>query len=191
MQEKNIAGMKKISFILLIGISISLLSCHKGGEKTEKVDVRTYQLSEKSQTGEYAMQQSSAKGEAKIGGVEYQYEIDRNPSPQLPKVKDEQNNLFVDNVIDLRIIRNGKSILSKRFTKKDFSSHVDPAFAAKSILEGLVFDQTVNGKLRFAASVCVPQTDLYVPLCVWVSTDGKVYIEKGNVLEEEIPGRNN
>ena len=68
---------------------------------------------------------------------------------------------------------------------------MDPAFAAKSILEGLVFDQTVNGKLRFAASVCVPQTDLYVPLCVWVSTDGKVYIEKGNVLEEEIPGRNN
>ena len=107
--------MKKISFILLIGISISLLSCHKGGEKTEKVDVRTYQLSEKSQTGEYAMQQSSAKGEAKIGGVEYQYEIDRNPSPQLPKVKDEQNNLFVDNVIDLRIIRNGKSIYEKGF----------------------------------------------------------------------------
>lgn len=183
--------MKKISFILLVGISVSLLSCNGGGEKTEKVDVRTYQLSEKSQTGEYAMQQSSAKGEAKIGGVEYRYEIDRNPSPQLPKVKDEQNNLFVDNVIDLRIIRNGKSILSKRFTKKDFSSHVESAFAAKAILEGLVFDQVINGKLRFAASVCVPQTDLYVPLCVWVSTDGKVHIEKGNVLEDEIPGRGN
>lgn len=183
--------MKKLSFILWIGISVSLLSCNKGGEKAEKVDERTYQLSEKSQAGEYAMQRSSAKGEVKIGGVEYRYEIDRNPSHQLPKVKDEQNNSFVDNVIDLRIMRNEKPILSKRFTKKDFSLHVEPTFAAKSILEGLVFDQAINGRFRFAASICVPQTDLYVPLCVWVSTDGKVHIEKGSVLEDEIPGRSN
>ena len=181
--------MKKISFILYIGISLSLLSCGGGKEKEEKVDERTYQLSENTRSGEFTMQQSSAKGDVKIGGVEYHYEIDRNPSHQLPKVKDEQGDLFVDNVIDLRITRSGSNVLTKRFTKKDFSSYVDASFGAKAILEGLVFDQTVGKRFRFAASVCIPQTDLYVPLCVWVSTDGKVQIEKGSVLEDEIPGR--
>lgn len=181
--------MNKLFFILSVGISAGiLLSCGQGAEKAEKVNERTYQLSESSQSGEFSMQQSSAMGNVKINGAEYHYQIERTPSAQLPKVKDEQGNVFIDNTIDLSVTRNGKAVLSKRFTKKDFSSQVDAAFLSKAILEGLVFDKVVDKKLRFAASVCYPQTDLFVPLCVLVSTDGSVRIEKGNVLEEKIPG---
>ena len=183
--------MKKFSYILLLGISVALTSCGKGADKGEEVDVRTYQLSEKSRSGEFAMQSSSAKGDAEIKGMKFHYQIDRTPSDQLPKVKDEQGNSFVDNTIDLNITKDGKALLTKRFTKKDFSSQVSADFLKNSILEGFVFDKVVDGKLRFAASVCYPQTDLFVPLCVTVSTNGELRIEKGSVLEDEIPGRNN
>ena len=42
--------------------------------------------------------------------------------------------------------------------------------------------------LRFAASVCQPQTDIFIPLSLTVSSDGQLRIEKGSVLDEEIPG---
>lgn len=182
--------MNKLFFFLSVGMSVCLLlSCGQSADKTEKVNERTYQLSGNSQSGEFSMQHSSATGEAVINGVTFHYQIERTPSVQLPKVKDEQGNVFVDNVINLSVLRNGKSILNKRFTKKDFASQVEASFLSKSILEGLVFDKVVGGKLRFAASVCHPQTDLFVPLCVLVTTDGSVRVEKGSVLEEEIPGR--
>jgi hypothetical protein len=180
--------MNKLFFIISVGLTVSLLSCGQSGKKDEKVNERTYQLSENSSSGEFAMQSSSAKGDVKINGAEFHYQIERVASSQLPKVKDEQGNIFIDNVIDLNITRNGKVILSKRFTKKEFASQVEATFLSKSILEGLVFDKVIDGKLRFAASVCYPQTDLFVPLCVLVDTDGRVRIEKGSVLEDEIPG---
>ena len=183
--------MNKLYLIISFGISACLfLSCGQGADKTEKVNERAYQLSGNSQSGEFSMQQSSAKGDVTIGEAAFRYQIDRAPSSQLPKVKDEQGNIFVDNEIALNITRNGKTVLTKRFTKRDFSSQVASSFLSKAIREGLVFDKVVNGKMRFAASVCHPQTDLFVPLCVLVSTDGSVRIDKGSVLEDEIPGRN-
>lgn len=176
--------------LYLISLSVFVClwgACGQSVDKSEKVNERTYQLSENSQSREFAMQQSSAKGTVKINGVEFGYQIDRTPSSDLPKVEDEQENVFIDNVIGLNVTRSGKMILTKRFTKSDFSSQVESAFLSKSILEGLVFDKVVDGKLRFAASVCHPQTDLFIPLCVLVSTDGSVRIEKGSVLEDEIP----
>ncbi len=180
--------MKTTFYILSLCLAACLLSCGKGDGKGEKVNERVYQLSSDSQTGEYEMQPSLSEGTAALGGAEYSYRIQRNPSRQLPLVKDEQGNRFVDNTIDLVVERNGKQIVSKQFTKRDFASQVDAKFLAKSILEGLVFDRPVDGHLRFAASVCYPQTDVFVPLCVMVSAQGSVRIEKGSVLEEAIPG---
>lgn len=180
--------MKTTSYILSLCMAACCLSCGGGAEKTEKVNERVYQLSSDSRTDEFEMQSSVSEGTATLGGAEYAYRIRRNPSRQLPLVKDEAGNRFVDNTIELSLTRNGKPLLSKQFTKRDFASQVDAKFLAKSILEGLVFDRPVDGHLRFAASVCYPQTDVFVPLCVMVSTGGSVRIEKGSVLEEAIPG---
>lgn len=182
--------MKNRTFILVIGVVVSLLSCGGGAEEKEKVDERVYQHSVNAPSGEYSMQPSSAQGIISMNDVNYKYEVNRTPSPQLPKVKDEQGNSYVDNVIELKVFRKDKQILSKRFTKKDFASQVNATFLAGSILEGLVFDREVNGRLRFAASVCYPQTDLFMPLCILVASDGSYRIEKGSVLEESVPSGN-
>ncbi len=181
--------MKKLGYIFVQLLAITLVACGGGTDKgKEPVNEQTYKVSEESKAGEYSMQISTAQGNEVIDGAEFHYEIKRTPSKDLSLVKDEQGNKFVDNVISLKIWKNGKQILDKRFTKKDFSGLVGAEFLSNSILEGLVFDQVVKGHLRFAASVCYPQTDLYVPFCVTVSKDGSLRLEKGSVLDEEIPG---
>ena len=182
--------MKRLYMPIFAVLSLTLcLSCGGGDSNTGKVDERAYQVSDVSRPSEYRMQESLAQGNASMNGAEYQYRVNRKPSDELPKVKDEQGNTYVDNVIVLEVIRSEKKILTKRFTKKDFASLVEAKFLANAILEGLVFDRVVDGRLRFAASVCYPQTDLFVPLCLTVGADGNVRIEKGSILEDEIPGR--
>ena len=53
-----------------------------------------------------------------------------------------------------------------------------------SILEGLVYDKTTPQGIIYAASVCYPQSDLYVPLRLTVSADGKISMAKEELLEE-------
>ena len=182
--------MKKIYTPALAILSLALcLSCGGGDANTGKVDEREYQVNDVSRPSEYRMQASLAQGKVSMSGAEYQYSVNRKSSDELPKVKDEQGNTYVDNVIVLEVSRGEKKILTKNFTKKDFASLVEAKFLANAILEGLVFDRVVDGRLRFAASVCYPQTDLFVPLCLTVGSDGSVRLEKGSVLEDEIPGR--
>ena len=70
------------------------------------------------------------------------------------------------------------------FTKETFASLVDAKFLKNSILEGLVFDQTTSQGFIYAASVCYPQTDLYIPLRITVTPDGKVSMVQEELLED-------
>ena len=76
--------------------------------------------------------------------------------------------------------------LNKTFTKNDFSSVVDAKFLSKSILEGIVYDKTTPQGIVYAASVCYPQTDLYMPLSITITADGKMSIQKVDMLEEDL-----
>ena len=76
--------------------------------------------------------------------------------------------------------------MNKTFTKNDFSSVVDAKFLSKSILEGIVYDKTTPQGIVYAASVCYPQTDLYMPLSITITADGKMSIQKVDMLEEDL-----
>ena len=93
---------------------------------------------------------------------------------------------YVDNKIVVRITRGGENVLNKTFTKNDFSSVVDAKFLSKSILEGIVYDKTTPQGIVYAASVCYPQTDLYMPLSITITADGKMSIQKVDMLEEDL-----
>jgi len=181
--------MKYISMLAIVALC---LAC--GGKKEtpkNSIEERAFQLRTDEKTGIQRMQRSDAQGNVVAGGAEFHYTISRVPCDSLPKVKDEQGNLFVDNYIDLKVTRNGnQKVLSKRFTKQSFSGQVEQSFLKNAILEGLVFDREENGKLLFAASVCYPQTDLFVPLKITLSSNGNFQIEKAVMAEEEIPQHN-
>jgi len=55
---------------------------------------------------------------------------------------------------------------------------------AKSILEGIAYDKTTPEGFVYAASICYPQTDLYVPVSITISTEGKISMKKEELLEE-------
>ena len=121
----------------------------------------------------------------KFKGRDYHSLVSRTPDESLPHVSNEMGDTYVDNKIVLRITRGSENVLNKTFTKNDFSSVVDAKFLSKSILEGIVYDKTTPEGIVYAASVCYPQTDLYVPLSITVTADGKMSIKKVDMLEDD------
>lgn len=74
--------------------------------------------------------------------------------------------------------------MDKVFTKESFASLVDAKFMKYAILEGLVYDKTTPQGIVYAASICYPQTDLYVPLRLTVTTDGKISMTKEELMQD-------
>ena len=109
------------------------------------------------------MQVSKAEVDIKFKGKDSHSFISRTPDENLPLVKNEMGNTFVDNKIQLRLTRGNEQVFNMTFTKKNFSSIVSDDFLSKSILEGMVYNKTTPQGIVYAASVCYPQTDLYVP----------------------------
>lgn len=169
-----------LAFFILL-----LVAC--GGKKTnQKNIVKERAFQQKTDTIE--MQSSFSSGNVLFKGNEYRYEIERMPSDSLPMIKDESGNVFVDNCVRLTITRNGNQpLISKVFTKKTFMNDVPSKFMKEAILEGFVFyeERTSDADgIVFAASVCIPQTDLFYPLIVRVSLDGGIRVEPDNIMME-------
>ncbi len=117
-------------------------------------------------------------------GKQYQIEVSRTACDSLAMVKDESGQQFVDNRIVLKVIRQDGSVFcTKTFTKSAFSACLNDDYRKTGILEGFVFDKAEGNQLFFAASVCHPQTDEYIPMVVTVSNFGEVGIVRDQQME--------
>ena len=117
-------------------------------------------------------------------GKQYQIEVSRTACDSLAMVKDETGQQFVDNRIVLRVIRQDGSVFcTKTFTKSAFSACLNDDYRKTGILEGFVFDKAEGNQLFFAASVCHPQTDEYIPMVVTLSNFAEVGISKDQQME--------
>ena len=117
-------------------------------------------------------------------GKQYQVEVSRTACDSLAMVKDETGQQFVDNRIVLKVIRqDGTVFCTKTFTKSAFNACLDDDYRKTGILEGFVFDKAEGNHLFFAASVCHPQTDEYIPMVVTLSNFAEVGISKDQQME--------
>ena len=117
-------------------------------------------------------------------GKQYQIEVSRTACDSLAMVKDETGQQFVDNRIVLKVIRQDGSVFcTKTFTKSAFNACLDDDYRKTGILEGFVFDKVEGNHLFFAASVCHPQTDEYIPMVVTLSNFAEVGISKDQQME--------
>ena len=117
-------------------------------------------------------------------GKQYQIEVSRTACDSLAMVKDETGQQFVDNRIVLKVIRQDGSVFcTKTFTKSAFSACLNDDYRKTGILEGFVFDKAEGNQLFFAASVCHPQTDEYIPMVVTLSNFAEVGISKDQQME--------
>lgn len=130
------------------------------------------------------MQVSEVKQTVTFKGKEYRSFVQRMPGDSLPRVKNEAGEVFVDNVITLRLTRGNEKIFNKTFTKRSFSSLVGGEFMEHAILEGMVFDKITPQGFVYAVSVSYPQTDLYIPVSVTITPDGKMSMVREELMED-------
>lgn len=175
--------MKRFLYLISCCILIVCSACGGGNKKTEEKSLLLIHDSVDAR-GLQRMQVSKAEVDIKFKGKDYHSFISRTPDEELPTVKDENGNKFVDNKIQLRLTRGNEQIFNMTFTKKNFTSIVGEDFLSKSILEGMVYNKTTPQGFVYAASVCYPQTDLYVPLSITITADGKMTMAKEELLEE-------
>ena len=175
--------MRKLIYWLLLPLAVAVSAC--GGKKGSSDNKSTLAMMDSVDAhGLQRMQTSKSETDFKFKGKDYHSLVSRTPDENLPHVTNEMGDTYVDNKIVLHLTRGNETVLNRTFTKNDFSSVVDANFLSKSILEGIVYDKTTPQGIIYAASICYPQTDLYVPLRLTVSADGKISMAKEELLED-------
>ena len=161
--------MKNIVYILVCASVIFFTAC-SSQDKNKKDGTQVLMQDSTEIAGPQRMQVSDVKTSFTYKGKEYQSSVVRRPDESLP--------------ITLRITCGGKQVVDKVFTKDNFASLVDAKFMKYSILEGLVYDKTTPQGIIYAASVCYPQSDLYVPIRLTITADGKISMAKEELMED-------
>ena len=175
--------MRNVVYLCVCVLALLVAACSPQ-KKNDKEDLQVLMKDSTDASGIQRMQVSDIKTTFTFKGKDYQSEVLRKPDDGLAVVKDEQGEKFADNSISLRITCGGKQIVDKVFTKQSFASFVDENFLNHGILEGLVFDKITPEGIKYAASICYPQTDLYVPLSLTITADGKISMAKEDLLED-------
>ncbi|WP_294629297.1 DUF4738 domain-containing protein [uncultured Bacteroides sp.] len=175
--------MKKIIYLFLLSLAVVAAACggKRGRAKGESILAT---MDSVDANGLQRMQISKSETDIKFKGKDYRSFVLRTPDETLPHVTNEMGDTYLDNKIVLRLTRGNEKVFDKTFTKNDFSSVVDAKFLSHSVLEGIVYDKTTSQGIVYAGSVCYPQTDLYVPLSITITADGKMTIQKVDMLEE-------
>ena len=162
-------------------VGLITVSC---GKKKQHDDIIVQETETPQPQGPIRMQDYKDVKDIQWLGKQYQIEVTRTADDSLKLVKDETGQQFVDNRITLRVIRTDGSIFcTKTFTKSAFDGCLDDDYRKTGILEGFVFDKAEGNQLFFAASVCHPQTDEYIPMVVTVSNFAEVGIAKDQQME--------
>lgn len=172
----------KQELTLLAIASLCLLTGCKEKKQTEEIIAPKIETPKPQ--GPISMQPYSNTIPVEWLGKDYKVEVGRAACDSLPIVKDETGQKFVDNRITLRVLRaDGSVAISKTFTKTTFSNYLTANYRQSGILAGFVFNKVEGQQLSFAASVCLPQTDEYIPLEVKVDNFGNVKIERDSQMD--------
>ena len=169
------------SVLALTFVGLLATSC---GKKKQHDDIIVQETEAPQPQAPIRMQDYKDVKDVQWLGKQYQIEVSRTACDSLAMVKDETGQQFVDNRIVLKVIRQDGSVFcTKTFTKSAFSACLNDDYRKTGILEGFVFDKAEGNHLFFAASVCHPQTDEYIPMVVTLSNFAEVGISKDQQME--------
>ena len=174
--------MKRLTCAIVAAAALAVMAAC--GEKKKADVIITPKVEAKRPSAPVRMQDYTQTRSVAWLNNTYQLTIVRQPDDSLAMVSDETGQKFVDNRIQVRITRADGSVFFQRsFTKKTFEPYLDDDYRTTGILEGLVFDEVDDDCLKFAASVCHPQTDEYIPFEVKVSRFGDVTIQRDRQMD--------
>lgn len=168
---------------MLLGLT-TMVACTGNKDTTKHDETRIVLKDSVDSQGVQRMQPSKMEQTITFKGKDYQSFVNRVPGDSLARVKNDMGDVFVDNTITLRLTRGNEKVFNKTFTKHNFSSLIGADFMKHAILEGMVFDKTTSQGFVYAVSVSYPQTDLYIPISVTITPDGKMSMVKEELMEE-------
>lgn len=173
----------KLNITCLALIAMIATGCG-GNDKQEVKTIIAKKTEEKAPTAPIRMQEYNQQISPEWNGKKVNVDIKRTADESLPMVKDENGQEFIDNTITLSVTTaEGKDIFKKTFTKTAFNQYIGEDYRKGGILEGIVFDKPSGKELRFAASVCLPQSDEYMPLLIYISPRGTMRIEHDTQID--------
>ncbi len=93
-----------------------------------------------------------------FGGHEYKITVRRYPDKEQPTVKDQLDQEFFDNSVEVTITKDGEAFISETFHKKDFEENIPAEDRTGYILLGMAFDaeKTNNDHFFLAAQLGQP-----------------------------------
>ena len=119
-------------------------------------------------------------------GNPYTIDIFRMPADSLQKLQDDNGQQYVDNLIDVKIVRkDGSKFFHKSFVKSSFSAHLDEPFKRNGQLVSIRYNEVDNSALEFSVVVGMPDApdDLFVPLKMTIDRQGAVRVEKDDDMD--------
>lgn len=173
--------MKKSSLIILFSYSlIFFTSCgpqkieQEGSDQTDQDNDGVWELPN------YTYTDSLMQGSHKVV-----FTITSQPDEQLPEVVDEDGVKFKDNRFQLLIMKDGKQLFNRSFTKADIKSQLSEDFQKFGIMDGLRFNHAEEGKLYFNTCVSFPDSDMSCPFLLTIGPDGSYTITPDTTFGEE------
>ncbi len=177
---KNIKRNMTLVTAVAIMIILAVSSCKKTEQKQEAWVMPEHEVVTRE------MPLLELTDSVKVDDNTYIYEIRREATDSLPKVKDDMDDLYRDNTIRLNITRNGQRMFSRTFTKEDFAASLERSFKENAILDGIRFLHVENGiGLVFAMTVSYPDSDMSVPFLVTITNQGTFSFVKDENLDRE------
>jgi len=176
--------MKTLAYIGMALAVTVMAACTSNKDTAKNNDTRVLLKDSIDSHGVQRMQVSKVEQTITFKGKEYKSFVRRVPCDSLSRVKNDRGEAFVDNTITLRLTQGSEKIFGKTFTKQNFSSLVSGEFMKHAVLEGMVFDKTTPQGFVYAVSVSYPQTDLYIPISVTITPDGKMSMVKEELMED-------
>jgi len=170
---------------LIIGLGLVFLaSCNpqkteqRGSDQTDQDNDGVWELPN------YTYTDSLMQGSHKVV-----FTITSQPDEELPEVVDEDGVKYRDNRFQLLIMKDGKQLFNRSFTKADFKSQLSEDFQKLGIMDGMRFHHAMEGKLYFNTCVSYPESDMSCPFLLTIGPDGSYTIAPDNSEPEadELP----
>lgn len=173
--------MKTSSLIFLLSYCLIVLSSCSPQKAETQQTTQTEQADDAIRSlPDYAYTDS-----VKQGSHEIVYSITSEADSTLKVVEDEDGIKFADNRWKLVIMKDGKQLFNRSFTKADFRSQLNEDFQKYGIMDGLRFHHAMEGKLYFNTCVSFPDSDMSCPFFLIIGPDGSFRIEPNTTLDED------
>ena len=158
--------MKTSSLIFLLSYCLIVLSSCSPQKAETQQTTQTEQVDDAIRSlPDYAYTDS-----VKQGSHEIVYYITSEADSTLKVVEDEDGIKFADNRWKLVIMKDGKQLFNRSFTKADFRSQLNEDFQKYGIMDGLRFHHAMEGKLYFNTCVRKCRSTAGIPTAVSASS---------------------